>query len=90
MEVHVWTPLGIEADQFPQSGSFDNIEARLSSEGAGFPVLRRADGISHQAFQGEGGPHLHHTLTKYAVRTSFLQHDAGVKLQRIDVTIEFF
>lgn len=89
MEVHVWTPLGVEAHQFPQSGSFDDIEACLSPKGAGFPVLRGADGVSQQAFQGEGSPHLHHTLTKYAVGTCFLQHDARVKLQSIYVTIEF-
>lgn len=88
MEVDKRTPLGVEAHQFLQSGRLDNVEARLPSKGAGFPVMRRANGISEQAFQGEGGPHLHHALAKYAAGMSFLQHDARVELQCIDVTVK--
>lgn len=80
MEAHIWAPLGVETHKFPQSGGFDDIKARLSPEGAGLPVDGGADGVSQQAFQGEGSPHLHDTLSKYAVRACFLQHKARIKL----------
>lgn len=89
MKVHVWTPLGVETHQFLQSGCFDDVEARLSSEGAGLPINGGADGVSHKAFQGEGSAYLDHALTKYSIRTRFLQHDSRVKLQSIDVPVEF-
>lgn len=88
MEVDEWTPLCVETHQFLQSGCLDNAKAHLTSEGAWFPVLWRANGISEQAFQREGGPHLHHALTKNAARTSFLQHDSREELQGVNVTIK--
>lgn len=87
MEAHIWTPLGVEAHQFLQSGRFHDTEARLSSEGAGLPVLRGADRVSEQALQGEGSPDLNHTLTKYTIGIRPLQYETGVKLQRINVTV---
>lgn len=88
MEVDEGTPLGVEAHQLLQSGRLDNAEARLPSKGAGLPVLWGADGISQQAFQREGGPHLHHALSEHAAGTRLLQHDSRVELQGVDVTVK--
>lgn len=77
----------VVAHQPLQGGRVDDVEAHAAAERAGLPVLGRADGVSHQAFEGERCPHLHHGLPKDGVLPGLLNQQAWVELYGVHMAV---
>lgn len=75
------------ADQLLQGGGVDNVEAHAASKGARFPVFRGADGVSHQALEGERSSHLDHGLPKDRISPGLLHQQTRVELHSVNVSV---
>lgn len=90
VETHVRAPPHVEAHELLQGCCLNNLKASCSTKGTGFPVLWGADGISKKPLQGKWSSDLHHAFPENAVGLGFLQQQAWVKLQSIDVSVQLF
>lgn len=90
VERHVRALLHVEAHELLQGCCLNDLKASCSTKCTGFPVLWRADGIAKKPLQGKWSSDLHHAFPKNAIGLWFLEQQAWVKLQSINVTIQFF
>lgn len=90
VERHVRALLHVEAHELLQGCCLNDLKASCSTKCTGFPVLWGADGIAKKPLQGKWSSDLHHAFPKNAIGLWFLEQQAWVKLQSINVTIQFF
>lgn len=90
VERHVWALLHIEAHELLQGRRLHDLKASCSPKCTGFPVLWGADGVSKKPLQGKWSSNLHHAFPKNAIGLGFLQQQAWVKLQSINISIQLF
>lgn len=90
MERHVRALLHIEAHELLQGCRLNDLKASGSAKCTGFPVVRGADGVSKKPLQGKRSSNLHHAFPKNAIGLRFLEQQAWVKLQSINVSIQLF
>lgn len=90
VERHVRALLHVEAHELLEGRRLNDLKASCSAKCAGFPVLWGADGISEKPLQGKWSSDLHHAFPKNAIGLGFLEQQAWVKLQSIDVSVQLF
>lgn len=90
LERHIWALLHVEAHELLEGCCLHDLKASSSTKCTGFPVLWGADGISKKPLQGKWSSDLHHAFPKNAVGLGFLEQQAWVKLQSINVSIQLF
>lgn len=90
VERHVRALLHVEAHELLQGCCLNDLKASCSAKCTGFPVLWGADGIAKKPLQGKWSSDLDHAFPKNAIGLWFLEQQAWVKLQSINVTIQFF
>lgn len=90
VERHVRALLHVEAHELLQGCCLNDLKASCSTKCTGFPVLWGADGIAKKPLQGKWSSDLDHAFPKNAIGLWFLEQQAWVKLQSINVTIQFF
>lgn len=81
-------PLTLMQTSFLKNGHVYDLKSHFATKRAGHPVLRGADRISHKPFEGIGGTHLYHGLSKHSIVPWFLHQKAGVELHRVHISIQ--